>query len=136
MSQRSDDLAPGDSGLDLARLQGVWRQVRMEADGVVDPPDEHGGAGALTTIAGTHFSVRTIQGHLLLEGEFVMDASTRPKSITWIDAIGADQGKPLPGSYTLDDEHFEFIAGDAGAPRPVVFRTMSGQTMRTFVRHG
>jgi uncharacterized protein (TIGR03067 family) len=135
MSKLSMDATDGDSERDLARLQGVWRQIRLEADGVVDPPDEHGGPGALTTFAGTHFSVRSIEGELLLEGHFILDASTRPRSVTWIDAIGADQGKPLPASYTLDDDRFEFIAGDAGAARPTVFRTLPGQTMRTFVRH-
>jgi uncharacterized protein (TIGR03067 family) len=126
---------PDDSARDLARLQGVWEQVRMEADGVVEPPDEHGGPGALTTIAGTQFSVRSLDGELLLEGSFVIDASTRPRSITWIDAIGEDQGKLLPASYVLDEDRFEFIAGEADAPRPIEFRTTPGQTMRTFVRH-
>ncbi|MEO5829615.1 MAG: TIGR03067 domain-containing protein [Rhodanobacter sp.] len=126
---------PDDTARDLALLQGAWEQIRLEVDGVVDPPDDHGAPGALTTIAGTHFSVRTIDGELLLEWPFVLDASTWPKSITWIDAIGADQGKPLPASHTLDDDGFEFIAGDTGAPRPVEFRTVAGQTMRTLIRH-
>jgi uncharacterized protein (TIGR03067 family) len=126
---------PDDTTRDLALLQGAWEQIRLEADGVVDPPDDHGAPGALTTFAGTRFSVRTIDGELLLEGSFVLDASTLPKSITWIDAIGADQGKPLPASYALDDDRFEFIAGNTGAPRPVEFRTVAGQTMRTFIRH-
>lgn len=131
----TQDAAPSDeSARDLARLQGVWEQVRMEADGVVDPADEHGEPGALTTIAGTRFSVRTVAGAVLLEGSFVIDASNRPRSITWIDAIGADKDKPLPAIYTLDDDRFEFIAGDTGAPRPTEFRTSPGQTMRTFVR--
>lgn len=124
-----------DTARDLARLQGVWKQVRMEADGVVDPPDEYGVPGALTTIDGMHFCVRTPDGQLLLEGAFSLDASTSPRSITWVDAIGDDQGVPLPASYTLDDEHFEFIAANADAPRPTEFRTVSGLTMRTFVRH-
>lgn len=119
---------------DLALLQGVWAQTRLEADGVVNPTDDHGGPGALTTFAGNTFSVRTIEGSLLLEGAFHLNASTRPKSITWIDSIGEDQGKPLPASYTLEGDHFEFIAGDEGASRPVEFHTEVGQTMRTFVR--
>lgn len=135
MPMTSTRLISDDYERDLARLQGVWEQVRLEADGVVDPPDEHGAPGALTIIAGTHFSVRTVDGELLLEGSFILDAATRPKSVTWIDAIGADQGKLLPASYTLEGDRFEFIAGDAGAPRPIEFRTAAGQTMRSFVRH-
>lgn len=125
---------PDDTARDLVRLQGVWQQVRMEADGVVNPPDEHGGMGALTTIEGTQFSVRGLDGQLLLEGAFRLDASTTPRSITWIDAVGEDRGLLLPASYTLDDDRFEFIAAEAGTARPVVFHTRPGQTMRTFIR--
>ena len=119
---------------DLALLQGVWEQTRLEADGVVNPDDDHGAIGALTTIAGNTFSVQTIDGTLLLKGAFVLDASTTPKSIAWIDSIGADKDKLLPASYTLEDDGFEFIAANEGAPRPTAFHTDVGQTMRTFVR--
>lgn len=121
---------------DLALLQGVWRQVRFEENGVVDPPDVHGGMGALTTIEGRRFSVRTAAGALLLEGCFELDASTEPRSITWIDAIGADAGQPLPACYTLEGDRFVFVAADTGMPRPRVFHTGRGHTLRGFVRHG
>lgn len=124
----------GASQRDLTMLQGAWEQIRLEADGLVNPPDDHGAPGALTTFAGSHFSVGTVEGRLLLEGAFVLDASTTPKSITWIDSIGEDKDKPLPASYTLDAGRFEFIAANEGAPRPTEFRTEVGQTMRTFVR--
>lgn len=134
MSQASDPSSLNDSARDLAALQGSWEQVDLEADGIANPPDEHGSPGALTTFTGQHFAVRTVEGRLLLEGEFTLDASTTPKSITWIDSIGSDQGKRLPASYKLDGDHFIFIAGDEGAPRPIVFRTTTGQTMRIFMR--
>ena len=119
---------------DLALLQGVWRQVRFEENGVVDPPDIHGGMGALTTIEDRQFSVRTTAGELLLEGRFELDASTGPRSITWIDAIGPDAGQRLPASYCLDGDSFVFIAADAGMQRPTDFRTGLGQTLREFAR--
>ncbi|MEJ7601272.1 MAG: TIGR03067 domain-containing protein [Kofleriaceae bacterium] len=123
-----------DSERDFAALQGSWEQVGLEADGVSDPPDTHGAPGALTTFVGNQFAVRTVDGSLLLAGTFMLDASTSPKSITWIDSIGSDMGKLLPASYDLEGDNFVFIAGDEGAPRPTVFETVPGQTMRTFVR--
>jgi uncharacterized protein (TIGR03067 family) len=123
-----------DSERDFAALQGKWEQVAHEADGIIGPPDEHGAPGAITTFKGNHFAVHTVEGALLLEGIFVLDASLDPKAVTWVDAIGDDAGKHLPASYVLEGDHFQFIAGDEGAPRPVVFRTAPGQTMRTFVR--
>jgi uncharacterized protein (TIGR03067 family) len=134
MSPALSPPAHHESTRDLALLQGAWEQTRLEADGVVNPFDDHGAPGALTTFAGSTFSVRTIEGTLLLEGTFVIDAATHPKSITWIDSIGEDTGKFLPASYTLEDGCFEFIAGDAGTARPTEFCTDVGQTMRTFVR--
>lgn len=120
---------------DLALLQGVWRQVAFEENGLVDPPDAHGGMGALTTIEGQHFAVRSTAGELLLEGRFELDARTEPRSITWIDAIGADAGQPLLACYALEGDRFVFVAADAGMPRPCAFRTGPGQTLRGFVRH-
>lgn len=134
MSLDRNHAADDESKRDLALLQGAWEQIRLEADGVVNPVDDHGAPGALTTFTGNHFSVRTIEGRLLLEGAFELDVSTHPKSITWIDSIGEDQGKRLPASYTLQDDRFEFIAGNEGLPRPTEFRTERGHTMRTFVR--
>jgi uncharacterized protein (TIGR03067 family) len=124
-----------DSDADIAALQGVWEQVGHEADGVLNPPDEHGAPGALTRFEGHHFSVRTVAGVLLLEGTFKLDATVTPKAITWTDSMGSDKGKQLPAIYQLDGDRFVFIAADEGDPRPTVFRTSIGQTMRTFM-HG
>lgn len=130
MGDHSDDATQRD----LAALQGTWRQVTFEEDGVVDPPDTHGAPEALTCIEGHHFSVRMPDGRVLLFGRFELDAITTPKAITWIDSIGADEGKRLSASYQLDGDRFVFIAADEGAPRPTEFRTVSGLTMRTFQR--
>lgn len=122
------------SAADLDALQGSWEQVYMEADGIASPPDAHAEAGAVTTIAANHFAVHSVGGTLLLEGTFTLDATTRPKSITWMDSFGPDAGKQLPASYLLDEGIFAFIAADEGAPRPTVFRTTDGLTMRLFLR--
>lgn len=129
-----NDTPLDESENDLAALQGDWEQVAHEADGEINPPDEHGAPGALTTFSGRHFAVRTVQGELLLEGTFTLNASIRPKAIDWVDSMGADKGKLLPASYQLEGDRFVFIAGDEGCARPTTFRTTLGQTMRTFER--
>lgn len=90
--------------------------------------------GAITTISGDHFEVKTVSGEVLLAGRFFLDSSTVPKGITWVDSIGDDAGKHLPASYRLEGDEFVFIAADESMPRPIVFSTGPGQTMRTFVR--
>ncbi|HET7663827.1 MAG TPA: TIGR03067 domain-containing protein [Rhodanobacteraceae bacterium] len=119
---------------DLMLLQGVWKQVAFEENGVNEPPDAHGGNGALTTIRGHHFTVHATTGELLLEGAFTLNASTTPKIMTWIDAMGSHKGKPLEAIYRLEGDHFVFNAADVGHPHPIEFKTGPGQTMRTFVR--
>ena len=122
------------SNRDLAAIQGSWEQVDLEADGISNPPHNLSPPGALTTFSDNHFTVRTTEGALLLEGTFTLDASVTPKVINWIDSIGPDLGKQLPAIYRLEGDLFIFIAADEGAPRPTSFRTGSGQIMRTFAR--
>jgi uncharacterized protein (TIGR03067 family) len=119
---------------DLALLQGRWKQVGFEEDGLSDLPAGQGGIGATTTIEGHRYSVHVVGGKCMLEGTFTLDASAKPKAITWVDAVGPDAGKPLPASYELNGDRFVFIAADAGSPRPTAFHTAPGQVMRAFVR--
>lgn len=120
---------------DYEALQGAWEQVALEVDGVQNPDDDaHTAPGAVTLITGNRFEVRTVDGKVLLAGQFSLDSDTHPKSITWIDAIGEDAGKQLPASYRLEKDEFVFIAADEGMPRPSIFSTGPGQTMRSFVR--
>lgn len=122
------------SASDFHALQGTWEQTALEDNGMLNPVDAHSAPGAITTISGDRFEVTTVSGELLLAGRFELDARTTPKSITWTDDIGDDAGKQLPASYRLDGDDFVFIAADEGMPRPTVFSTGPGQTMRTFVR--
>ncbi|WDU65150.1 TIGR03067 domain-containing protein [Pseudomonas poae] len=119
---------------DFQALQGAWEQTSLEDSGVLNPVDAHTAPGAITTIDGDRFDVKTVEGEVLLAGRFSLDSSTVPKSITWVDAMGDDAGKQLPASYRLEGDEFVFIAADEGMPRPVAFRTGPGQTMRTFIR--
>jgi uncharacterized protein (TIGR03067 family) len=120
---------------DLQDLQGTWTQTRFEENGVINPPDIHGGNGAITTIKGDTFAVHLPDGTLLLAGRFIIDPTATPRSITWIDSMGDDAGKQLPASYVLEGDSFVFIAGDEGMPRPVEFVTSPGLTLRGFVRY-
>ena len=134
MSESPDSMESELSSADLAALQGCWEQVYLEVDGVANPSDEHTEPGALTTIEGNRFLVCRADGSVMLKGVFELNAANSPKSITWIDSTGADAGKKLPASYRLERDRFTFIAADEGAPRPLVFCTSLGLTMRAFVR--
>lgn len=125
---------PPTSDPDYQALQGAWEQTSLEDSGVLNPADAHSAPGAITTISGNGFEVKTVSGEVLLAGGFTLDSSTIPKSITWQDTMGDDAGKRLPASYRLEGDEFVFIAADEGMPRPRSFKTGPGQTMRSFVR--
>jgi len=120
--------------VDLRKLQGKWRQVRFEENGLVDPPDTHSASGAILTIEGNSFHVGVPGHETILEGTFALDARTSPKSINWVDSIGEDAGKSLPAIYDLSDEQFTFVAADEGMPRPANFGMGQGLTLRSLVR--
>ncbi|AMN80762.1 TIGR03067 domain-containing protein [Pseudomonas azotoformans] len=119
---------------DVQALQGAWEQTSLEDSGVLNPVDAHSAPGAITTITGDRFEVKTVSGEVLLAGRFYLDSTAVPKRITWIDSISDDAGKHLPASYRLEANEFVFIAADENMPRPTLFSTGPGQTMRTFVR--
>ena len=120
---------------DLAVLQGDWEQTYLEADGLPNPAnDEHTAPGAICRFEGNTFLVEIPGDRTLLRGTFTIDATTSPKSITWVDAIGPDAGKHLPAIYELGENTFRFVAADEGAPRPSEFRTRPGLTLREFRR--
>ncbi|MGZ5920585.1 MAG: TIGR03067 domain-containing protein [Rhizomicrobium sp.] len=128
-------MTPTKTEKDLALLQGTWEQVGVEADGVAKPSDEFSAGGALATFEGSEFSVVSAEGNILLKGTFHLDATTIPRQATWIDAMGPDKGKQLPGIYNLSGDNFVFVAAaDAQTAKPTDFRTETGQTMRRFVR--
>lgn len=123
------------SQADIDTLQGKWSQTYLEADGIAEPPnDEHTVPGAVCIFEGNEFKVIAPDKTLLLKGTFELDATTKPKSITWVDAIGGDAGKALPAVYELTNTTFRFIAADEGKPRPTHFKTVAGLTLREFVR--
>ncbi|HIH0146865.1 TPA: hypothetical protein ACYHGG_002828, partial [Staphylococcus aureus] len=66
---------------DYQMLQGAWEQTSLEDNGVLNPVDAHSAPGAITTISGDQFEVKTVNGEILLAGSFSLDSSTQPKSI-------------------------------------------------------
>jgi uncharacterized protein (TIGR03067 family) len=117
----------------MVALQGVWRQVECEADGVANPTESYGAAPAVT-ILGNTFEVRHSNGTVVIQGAFTIDPSCDPKALDWADSFGADAGKTFPAIYRVAGDTFIFCAADAGQPRPNAFRTQAGQVLRVHKR--
>lgn len=127
-------MAVGRMVSDLQLLQGHWRQVAFQDNGLVDAPDAHGAPDAVTTISGQSFHVAVPGEAPLIDGRFQLDETLHPRCIDWIDSIGEDAGKRIPAIYELGENSFRFAAADPGMARPKDFSGGQGITIRTFTR--
>ena len=118
---------------EIAKFQGTWRQVKCEADGVSNPPDEFG-SEPLTTFSGNTYVVSLPDGTVVIEGIFSLDPSQEPKAVNWTDTCGTDKEKTFPAIYVFEGDRLIFCAADEGMERPKVFETRIGDTLRVHQR--
>ena len=118
---------------EVDRLQGAWRQIAYERDGVTDPPDEQGWDPRVT-FTGDTFVVTRADGSTPIRGTFKLDPTRDPKAVDWTDTFGDDAGKTFLAIYSLDGDRFTFCAALPGQDRPTEFRTKSGQVLRVHQR--
>src|SRR4051812_44446538 len=101
---------------EMKKLQGVWKQIAYERDGVTNPPDEQG-FEPTTTFEGDTFVVTLADGLTPIKGTYKLDPTTSPKTVDWMDSVGDDAGKTLPAIYSLEGDRFTFCAAYAGQSR-------------------
>ena len=118
---------------EMRKLQGVWKQIVYERDGVSEPPDERGWE-PIVAIVGDTFVVTLADGSTPISGKFRLDPTTDPKTIDWLDEVGEDAGKTIPAIYSLQGDRFTFCAAYEGGERPREFRTRPGHVLRTSQR--
>ncbi|WP_287595762.1 TIGR03067 domain-containing protein [Thermomonas sp.] len=118
---------------ELKKFQGTWKQVKCEANGVVNPSDEFG-SEPLTTFSGNTYVVTLPDGTVVIEGTFTLDPTQEPKAVNWTDTCGADEQKTFPSIYAFYDDQLIFCAADEGMERPKVFQTRQGETLRVHQR--
>ena len=118
---------------EMGKLQGVWKQIAYERDGVSEPADEQGWEPTVA-IVGDTFLVTLADGSTPIGGTYRLDPTRDPKTIDWLDAIGEDAGKTIPGIYSLEGDRFTFCAAYAGGERPTAFQTRPGLVLRTSQR--
>jgi uncharacterized protein (TIGR03067 family) len=118
---------------DVRRIQGLWRQVAFEKDGVRDHPDERGWEPR-TVFSGDAFVVTLTDGSVPIKGTFRLDPTQTPAVVEFTDTFGEDAGKMFRGIYSLEGNRLAFCVADAGEATPTEFQTGPGQVLRVFVR--
>lgn len=114
---------------ELKKLQGTWKQIALEKDGVPDFVDEYGQEPRATFVDDTYV-VTLADGTIAIKGTFRLDPTREPKTIDWIDTFGEDAGKTFLAIYSLEGDELIFCAADEGQERPTEFRTRPGQVLR------
>lgn len=118
---------------EIKKLQGTWKQIACEKDGVADSADELGWEPKSTFTDDT-FVVTLADGRIVIQGNFKLDPTREPKTIDWTDTFGEDAGKTFLAIYSLENDRLIFCAADEGQERPTEFRTRLGQVLRVCQR--
>ena len=118
---------------EMKKLQGTWKQIAYERDGVTEPLDEQGWEPRVT-FTGDTFVVTLADGSIPIKGTYKLDPTRDPKTIDWADTVGEDAGKTLLAIYSLEGDRLVFCAAYPGQERPTEFRTRPGQVLRVSQR--
>ena len=114
---REATMANPDATEEMKRLQGTWKQIAYERDGVTEPTDEQGWEPHVT-FAGDTFTVTLADGSVPIAGTCRLDPTREPKTVDWTDTIGEDAGKTLLAIYKFEGDQFIFCAAyPAGSGR-------------------
>jgi len=114
---------------EIKKLQGTWKQIACEKDGLPDAVDELGWEPTSTFVDDTYV-VTLADGTIAIKGTFKLDPTQVPKTIDWTDTFGEDAGKTFLAIYSLEGDRLIFCAADEGQERPTEFRTGPGQVLR------
>ncbi len=107
---------------DLAKIQGKWRFLSLELDGVT-VPSEHLDKSNIR-VAGDTFT--TFSSEAEYKGTVTIDASTTPKQLDVHFKEGPHTGLTSQGIYEFEGSNWRLCIGLVGAPRPEEFVTSPG----------
>ena len=118
---------------DMKKLQGCWKQLVYEKDGLKNPLDEVGW-DPRTTFTDDTFIVTLSDGSIVIKGTYKLDPTREPKAVDWSDQFGADAGKTFPAIYSLEGDRLVFCVADEGQARPTEFICKPGLVLRILQR--
>jgi uncharacterized protein (TIGR03067 family) len=108
-----------DAKKELAKLQGTWRLVSAESDGVCTPEERV--RAVRVTIDGRSHSVRVGDEVVARGVAFEIDPTKSPKQVTDTIGEGPNEGKTIPGIYKLEGDTLVSCVAKPGADRPTKF---------------
>jgi uncharacterized protein (TIGR03067 family) len=111
-----------DPAQEIKKLQGTWRIIFYETDGITYSADRLAGLGLLT-FKGSNYSWTSDA----TPGKIVqIDPNTQPKTITYEFTAGSNKGKKELGIYELKGDTFKDCFAQPGEKRPTDFSAQRG----------
>jgi uncharacterized protein (TIGR03067 family) len=117
-AQKPDDAVKKE----LAKLQGTWKFISLEAGGNKLPEDNY--KDAVLLIEGDKHTTK--HGPVTYSGTLKIDPSKKPKTIDVHFTDGPEKGKTSFGIYELDGETLKICIGLVDKPRPSEFASKAG----------
>jgi uncharacterized protein (TIGR03067 family) len=105
---------------DLAKLQGTWEIISMEAEGKEVPKVEYSG---VQWVFDGNKIIAVRKGERREQATFTLDERKDPKQL---DTTGKDDGDVLHGIYQLDGDHLKLCLSKKEGDRPKEFVTKPG----------
>ncbi len=111
--------APPDDALggEQQKLEGNWRMVGIELDGVKQPAEQV--RGFSLRFKGGRFDSN--MGGQRQTGTYTIDPSKKPKAMDIVPADGPDKGQTRPLIYELDGDTLRICGSEVGKGRPAGF---------------
>src|SRR5262245_53482962 len=118
-----DGQRSGTSEGDHEKIQGTWQLVKFDAPPGKQPPEAV--LAKMQMVFTMNRIVTRVDGKVVEETTFNLDATKSPKWIDVISSQGTSKGKTAQGIYELKGDDLTICIGPSGQNRPTEFKVIS-----------
>jgi RNA polymerase sigma factor (sigma-70 family) len=123
---RTRTAAPQAERAETARLQGTWKFVALESEGVVLPENVIKASGFRNVVQGNTLSLIAPTGEVLSRATFRLDLVRTPRALDITFTEGPTRGATSLAIYELDGDTWKICIASPGKDRPSKFVTEAG----------
>jgi uncharacterized protein (TIGR03067 family) len=127
----ADDKKDDAAKEEMKKFEGNWQLVASERDGEKAPADVIKTAKAATKAGKVTLSV---DGKTVLEADFTIDPTKKPKTIDATPTTGTDKGKKSLGIYEFDGDTLKICYSEKERPTEFTAKKGSGNTLDVYKR--
>jgi uncharacterized protein (TIGR03067 family) len=120
-----------DTSPDLKAMQGKWVPVSAELGG--QPMADE--VRKTISLKLDHGKYEVLVGDHPDRGTYIIDPTTKPKSITVTGTEGPNRGKTFPAIYELEPDSLRICYDLSGTKRPTEFKTAPGTKLYLVTYH-